>query len=125
MFTHCLQGYGYSNEPVFDSNAVCKLLSAVFVIFFEQFAYKFEAFAKKVRKKATIRNWYNQIPYLRQETYGKVKKHKKTPHIKSQKVRLSQHVTTRLQGIGKTARQTRTQITKRIHKRSGAVSKIN
>ena len=38
MLTNCLHGHGYSNEPVYDSIDVCKLLSAVFAIFPKQFA---------------------------------------------------------------------------------------
>ena len=49
----------------------------------------------KVRKKAKIRNRYNQVPHLTQDTiYGKVtKKTEKT----AKRTALSKQVTTRLQ----------------------------
>ena len=49
----------------------------------------------KVSKGAKIRNRYNQVPYLTQDTNGKVANSQLDTTIESQEVSLSQQVTTR------------------------------
>ena len=50
---------------------------------------------KKVSKVAKIRNRYNQVPHLTQDTNGKVTNSQKTPQTRAKRSALSQQVTTR------------------------------
>ena len=52
-----------------------------------------EAF--KVSKVAKIRNRYNQVPHLTQDTNGKVTNSQKTPQMRAKRSALSQQVTTK------------------------------
>ena len=49
----------------------------------------------KVRKVAKIRNRYNQVPHLTQDTNGKVTNSQKTPQTRAKRSALSQQVTTK------------------------------
>ena len=49
----------------------------------------------KVSKGAKIRNRYNQVPHLTQDTNGKVTTHSKTPQTRAKWSALSKQVTTR------------------------------
>ena len=49
----------------------------------------------KVSKVAKIRNRYNQVPHLTQDTNGKVTKSQKTPQTRAKRSALSQQVTTK------------------------------
>ena len=46
-------------------------------------------------KVAKIRNRYNQVPHLAQDTNGKVTNSQKTPQTRAKRSALSQHVTTK------------------------------
>ena len=50
---------------------------------------------KKVRKGAKIRNRYNQVPHLTQDTNGKVTNSQQTPQTRAKSSALSQQVTTK------------------------------
>ena len=50
---------------------------------------------KKVSKVAKIRNRYNQVPHLTQDTNGKVTNSQKTPQTRAKRSALSQQVTTK------------------------------
>ena len=68
----------------------------------------FDRHSPGVRKKVKIRNRYNQVPHLKQDTIWESDKiQKKTSHTRA----LSQQVATRLDSMTKTN-------TKNIHKRS-------
>ena len=49
----------------------------------------------KVSKVAKIRNQYNQVPHLTQDTNGKVTNSQKTPQTRAKRSALSQQVTTK------------------------------
>ena len=49
----------------------------------------------KVRKGAKIRNQYNQVPHLTQDTNGKVTNSQQTPQTRAKRSALSQQVTTK------------------------------
>ena len=49
---------------------------------------------RKVSKGAKIRNRYNQVPHLTQDTNGKVTNSQKTPQTRAKRSALSQQVTT-------------------------------
>ena len=49
----------------------------------------------KVSNGAKIRNGYNQVPHLTQDTNGKVTNSKKTPQTRAKRSALSQQVTTK------------------------------
>ena len=49
----------------------------------------------RVSKVAKIRNRYNQVPHLTQDTNGKVKNSQKTPQTRAKRSALSQQVTTK------------------------------
>ena len=49
----------------------------------------------KVSKGAKIRNRYNQVPHLTQDTNGKVTYSQKTPQTRAKRSALSQQVTTK------------------------------
>ena len=49
----------------------------------------------KVSKGAKIRNRYNQVPHLTQDTKGKVTNSQKTPQTRAKRSALSQQVTTK------------------------------
>ena len=51
--------------------------------------------AMKVSKVAKIRNRYNQVPHLTQDTNGKVTNSQKTPQTRAKRSALSQQVTTK------------------------------
>ena len=53
-----------------------------------------EAYSK-VSKGAKIRNRYNQVPHLTQDTNGKVTNSQKTPQMRAKRSALSQQVTTK------------------------------
>ena len=53
------------------------------------------AFLFKVSKVAKIRNRYNQVPHLTQDTNGKVTNSQKTPQTRAKRSALSQQVTTK------------------------------
>ena len=50
---------------------------------------------RKVSNGAKIRNRYNQVPHLTQDTNGKVTNSQKTPQTRAKKSALSQQVTTK------------------------------
>ena len=49
----------------------------------------------EVSKGAKIRNRYNQVPHLTQDTNGKVTNSQKTPQTRAKRSALSQQVTTK------------------------------
>ena len=49
----------------------------------------------QVSKGAKIRNRYNQVPHLTQDTNGKVTNSQKTPQTRAKRSALSQQVTTK------------------------------
>ena len=49
----------------------------------------------KVSNAAKIRNRYNQVPHLTQDTNGKVTNSQKTPQTRAKRSALSQQVTTK------------------------------
>ena len=49
----------------------------------------------KVSKGAKIRNRYNQVPHLTQDTNGKVTNSQQTPQTRAKRSALSQQVTTK------------------------------
>ena len=49
----------------------------------------------KSNKVAKIRNRYNQVPHLTQDTNGKVTNSQKTPQTRAKRSALSQQVTTK------------------------------
>ena len=51
--------------------------------------------ANKVSKGAKIRNRYNQVPHLTQDTNGKVTNSQKTPQTRAKRSALSEQVTTK------------------------------
>ena len=51
--------------------------------------------AIKVSNGAKIRNRYNQVPHLTQDTNGKVTNSQKTPQTRAKRSALSQQVTTK------------------------------
>ena len=51
--------------------------------------------SKKVSNGAKIRNRYNQVPYLTQDTNGKVTNSQKTLQTRAKRSALSQQVTTK------------------------------
>ena len=51
--------------------------------------------SSKVSKVAKIRNRYNQVPHLTQDTNGKVTNSRKTPQTRAKRSALSQQVTTK------------------------------
>ena len=50
---------------------------------------------QKVSKGAKIRNRYNQVPHLTQDTNGKVTNSQQTPQTRAKRSALSQQVTTK------------------------------
>ena len=52
-------------------------------------------FEIKVSNGAKIRNRYNQVPHLTQDTNGKVTNSQKTPQTRAKRSALSQQVTTK------------------------------
>ena len=62
-------------------------------IFYGDLVYKFRRiFVGKVSKVAKIRNRYNQVPHLTQNTNGKVTNSQKTPQTRAKRSALSQQV---------------------------------
>ena len=55
----------------------------------------FDYMVSKVSKGAKIRNRYNQVPHLTQDTNGKVTNSQKTPQTRAKRSALSQQVTTK------------------------------
>ena len=83
---------------------------------------------KKVSNGAKIRNRYNQVPHLTQDTNGKVTNSQKTPQTRAKRSALSQQVTTkhinrRAQNIANT-RQNKNIKDPQQKYRLGTVSKI-
>ena len=63
-----------------------------------KYVYPFEPIVGngiKVSKVAKIRNRYNQVPHLTQDTNGKVTNSQKTPQTRAKRSALSQQVTTK------------------------------
>ena len=60
-----------------------------------QFVLQHHAKKFKVSKVAKIRNRYNQVPHLTQDTNGKVTNSQKTPQTRAKRSALSQQVTTK------------------------------
>ena len=58
-------------------------------------AMKLAHFIVKVSNGAKIRNRYNQVPHLTQDTNGKVTNSQKTPQTRAKRSALSQQVTTK------------------------------
>ena len=54
-----------------------------------------QAIFVKASKVAKIRNRYNQVPHLTQDTNGKVTNSQKTPQTRAKRSALSQQVTTK------------------------------
>ena len=54
---------------------------------------KISQYRKKVSNGAKIRNRYNQVPHLTQDTNGKVTNSQKTPQTRAKRSALSQQVT--------------------------------
>ena len=59
------------------------------------FIYFANADIVKVSNGAKIRNRYNQVPHLTQDTNGKVTNPQKTPQTRAKRSALSQQVTTK------------------------------
>ena len=59
------------------------------------FLFCYERDFMKVSKVAKIRNRYNQVPHLTQDTNGKVTNSQKTPQTRAKRSALSQQVTTK------------------------------
>ena len=59
------------------------------------FSTNYVCMAIKVSKGAKIRNRYNQVPHLTQDTNGKVTNSQKTPQTRAKRSALSQQVTTK------------------------------
>ena len=57
--------------------------------------FEFLSVLGKVSKVAKIRNRYNQVPHLTQDTNGKVTNSQKTPQTRAKRSALSQQVTTK------------------------------
>ena len=55
----------------------------------------FDSILIKVSKGAKIRNRYNQVPHLTQDTNGKVTHLQQTPQTRAKRSALSQQVTTK------------------------------
>ena len=54
-----------------------------------------KSFLKQVSNGAKIRNRYNQVPHLTQDTNGKVTNSQETPQTRAKRSALSQQVTTK------------------------------
>ena len=65
------------------------------IVFWCLFLFAFFLLARKVNKGAKIRNRYNQVPHLTQDTNGKVTNSQKTPQTRAKRSALSQQVTTK------------------------------
>ena len=72
---------------------VCVLKQKAIVSVFMQKTIVY-AFMQKVSNGAKIRNRYNQVPHLTQDTNGKVTNSHKTPQTRAKRSALSQQVTT-------------------------------
>ena len=57
--------------------------------------YIYDFIIVKVSNGAKIRNRYNQVPHLTQDTNGKVTNSQKTPQTRAKRSALSQQVTTK------------------------------
>ena len=68
---------------------------APLVVDFFLFCYKRDFMIVKVSKVAKIRNRYNQVPHLTQDTNGEVTNSQKTPQTRAKRSALSQQVTTK------------------------------
>ena len=64
-----------------------------FLLIFYILQHKYQI--DKVSKVAKIRNRYNQVPHLTQDTNGKVTNSQKTPQTRAKRSALSQQVTTK------------------------------
>ena len=61
----------------------------------ESVIFSVQCIIAKVSNGAKIRNRYNQVPHLTQDTNGKVTKSQKTPQTRAKRSALSQQVTTK------------------------------
>ena len=75
--------YGKPFEPRFGNDQYLRSFLSVY-----------QALAK-VSNGAKIRNRYNQVPHLTQDTNGKVTNSQKTPQTRAKRSALSQQVTTK------------------------------
>ena len=64
-------------------------------LYYNYFYYLKAIRINKVSKVAKIRNPYNQVPHLTQDTNGKVTNSQKTPQTRAKRSALSQQVTTK------------------------------
>ena len=71
----------------------CRLLTGKYTL--KSNRAMFNQFALKVSKVAKIRNRYNQVPHLTQDTNGKVTNSQKTPQTRAKRSALSQQMTTK------------------------------
>ena len=65
------------------------LKRAISISFFYVLVEKYETIKFKVSKVAKIRNRYNQVPHLTQDTNGKVTNSQKTPQTRAKRSALS------------------------------------
>ena len=72
----------------------------------------------KVSKGAKIRNRYNQVPHLTEDTNGKVTNSQQTPQTRAKRSALSQQVTTKHIYINRRAQRHSKHKTEQKHKRS-------
>ena len=79
----------------------------------------FQILTNKVSKVAKIRNRYNQVPHLTQDTNGKVTNSQKTPQTRAKRSALSQQVTTKHKAhINRRTQRHSKHKTEQKHKRS-------
>ena len=94
--THCLDlrnihFYKISSQLFTDRRTgPCHMVSL-----FSKQAYNKWLFVLKLSNGAKIRNRYNQVPHLTQDTNGKVTNSQKTPQTRAKRSALSQQVTTK------------------------------
>ena len=69
--------------------------SCILKVFEAKYNARFGTRADIVSKGAKIRNRYNQVPHLTQDTNGKVTNSQKTPQTRAKRSALSQQVTTK------------------------------
>ena len=75
-----------NTRPILDIDAMTNLLNQISIL------------VLKVRKAAKIKNRYNQVPHLTQDTtWENDKKHNLTSQTRAKRLSLSQQVTTRQQ----------------------------
>ena len=96
----CLHFYfnGFKHSFVFFYEIICiykKRYIRLYIWPFNVFVACVKKYILKVSKVAKIRNRYNQVPHLTQDTNGKVKNSQKTPQTRAKRSALSQQVTTK------------------------------